>query len=176
MSPDAAPGSDTAIDLEVLDRLGRAVHASALFHSGEHPTLRMRTKEGYELTGTANHPVLCLVDMAGVPLLMWKLLEEIEPGERVLLHRGSDSSQTASHDSERKLGLLTGAFVSEGWYSAKRAGFNNLDTDFFGSVIDAYDLIVGGPRYVYSRTISIRQSLPRARRAEPRRAAQQPAR
>ena len=55
-----------------------------LFHSGEHPTLRLRTVEGYELTGTANHPVLCLVDMAGVPLLMWKLLEEIGPGERVL--------------------------------------------------------------------------------------------
>ena len=36
--------------------------------------------EGYELTGTANHPVLCLVDMAGVPLLMWKLLEEIHSG------------------------------------------------------------------------------------------------
>ena len=28
-------------------------------------------------TGTHNHPVLCLVDMAGVPLLLWKLLEEI---------------------------------------------------------------------------------------------------
>ncbi len=37
-------------------------------------------REGYELTGTANHPVLCLVDMVGVPLLMWKLLEEICPG------------------------------------------------------------------------------------------------
>ena len=39
----------------------------ALFDSGAHPTLRLRTAEGFELTGTRNHPVLCLVDMAGVP-------------------------------------------------------------------------------------------------------------
>ncbi|HMI82256.1 MAG TPA: DNA gyrase subunit A, partial [Solirubrobacterales bacterium] len=80
----AAPESDSDIDLEVLDRLGRPVHASKFFHSGEHPTLRLRTAQGHELTGTHNHPVLCLVDMAGVPLLLWKLLEEIRPGDRVL--------------------------------------------------------------------------------------------
>src|SRR5436309_9704429 len=34
------PESDTPVDLEVLDRLGRPVRASMLFHSGEHPTLR----------------------------------------------------------------------------------------------------------------------------------------
>src|SRR6476660_8399589 len=93
ISPGAKPNSDTPVDIEVLDRLGRPVRASVLFHSGEHPTLRLLTTEGYELTGTANHPVLCLVDMAGVPLLMWKLLEEIRPGERVLLHRAKSTSE-----------------------------------------------------------------------------------
>src|ERR1700689_4657550 len=58
--PDAATDSDSPVDLEVLDRLGRPVHASVLFHSGEHPTRRLRTAEGFELAGTANHPVLCL--------------------------------------------------------------------------------------------------------------------
>src|SRR6478752_1139561 len=84
--------SDSAIDLEVLARLGRPVHASKIFHSGEHPTLRLRTAQGHELTGTHNHPVLCLVDMAGVPLLMWKLLEEIQPGDRVLQLRSQFAS------------------------------------------------------------------------------------
>jgi DNA gyrase subunit A len=84
--PNAVPNSDNQVDLEVLDRLGRPVHASVLFHSGEHQTLRLRTTEGYELTGTGNHPVLCLVDMAGVPLLIWRLLEEIRPGERVAMN------------------------------------------------------------------------------------------
>jgi DNA gyrase subunit A len=82
--PDAKPDSDNELNAEVLDRLGRPVQASKLFHSGDHPTLRLRTRKGHELTGTHNHPVLCLVDMAGVPLLLWKLLEEIKPGDRVL--------------------------------------------------------------------------------------------
>jgi DNA gyrase subunit A len=153
IAPDARPNSDIPVDIEVLDRLGRPVHASVLFHSGEHPTLRLRTTEGYELTGTANHPVLCLLDMAGVPVLMWKLLEEIGPGERVLLHRAPSSVNTPADGRVRMLGVLAGAFVSEGWFGNNRAGFNNIDGDFFSAVIDAYDEIVGGARYTTSRII-----------------------
>jgi DNA gyrase subunit A len=88
--PGAQSDSDSDIDLDVLDRLGRPVRASKLFHSGDHPTLRLRTAEGFELTGTHNHPVLCLVDMAGVPLLLWKLLEELQPGDRVVRFEGAE--------------------------------------------------------------------------------------
>ena len=82
-----APDSESEVDLNVLDRLGRPVHASKLFHSGEHPTLRLRTREGFEVTGTENHPLLCLVDVAGVPMPLWKTLEEIAPGDRVMVNR-----------------------------------------------------------------------------------------
>ncbi|MDP9260390.1 MAG: DNA gyrase subunit A, partial [Actinomycetota bacterium] len=159
---DAEPNSDNDVDLEVLDRLGRPVHASKLFHSGEHPTLRLRTREGFELTGTHNHPVLCLVDMVGVPLLLWKQLDEIAVGDRVLLARMDRDDEEWITGSESQEALLLGAFVSEGWVSDKRAGFNNVDPDYFASVLGAYDTIVGGPRYVYSRTIrsgSTRQEL-----------------
>src|SRR5690242_19925043 len=54
---DAPPNSDHDIDLKVHDRNGNLVRASKLFHSGEHPTLTLRTRAGYELTGTHNHPV-----------------------------------------------------------------------------------------------------------------------
>ena len=153
--PDARGNSDTPIDLEVLDRLGRPVRTSVLFHSGEHPTLRLRTAEGYELTGTANHPVLCIVDMAGVPLLMWKLLEEIGPGDRVLIHRGTGTStdDQALDKRSRMLALLAGALVAEGWFGDRRAGFNNVDKDFFDAVLEAYDVVVRGARYTNSRTI-----------------------
>ncbi len=127
-----------------------------LFHSGEHPTLRLRTAEGYELTGTANHPVLCIVDMAGVPLLMWKLLEEIGPGERVLIHRGTGTStdDQALDKRSRMLALLAGALVAEGWFGDRRAGFNNVDKDFFDAVLEAYDVVVRWRAlYDYSRTI-----------------------
>ena len=70
------PDSEADLDTEVLNRDGDPVHASKLFHSGDHPTLKLRTRQGYELTGTHNHPVLCLRDVAGVPVLLWTLLEE----------------------------------------------------------------------------------------------------
>ena len=157
LAPEVEPNSDNDVDLEVLDRLGRPVQASKLFHSGDHPTLRLRTAQGHELTGTHNHPVLCLVDMEGVPLLLWKLLEEIKPGDRVLISRtpqGLEESSLPLSDNDEKLALLAGAFVSEGWISSKRAGFNNVDKDFFDTVLAAYDAVVGGPRYVACRRIA----------------------
>ena len=150
----AAPNSDSDVELEVLDRLGRPARASKLFHSGDHPTLRLRTTHGHELTGTHNHPVLCLVDMAGVPLLLWKLLEEISPGDRVLISRTARDAGESLSEHDRQLALLAGALVSEGWASDSRVGFNNVDKDFFDRVVDAYDSVVGGRRYVYSRKIA----------------------
>jgi len=152
--PDARACDDHPIDLEVLDRLGRPVRASVLFHSGEHPTLRMRTAEGFELTGTHNHPVLCIVDMVGVPLLMWKLLDEVRAGDRVLISRTPRSPTKRLSPTERMTAHLLGAFVSEGWISDRRAGFNNVDPNFFQTTLEAYDRVVGGPRYVSERTIA----------------------
>jgi DNA gyrase subunit A len=153
--PGARANSDNPVDLTVLDRLGRPVRASVVFHSGVHPTLTLRTAEGYELSGTANHPVLCLVDMVGVPLLMWKLLEEIRPGDSVLINRTATHGEPTPPPSgaQSELAFLAGAFVAAGWFSAARAGFNNIDRGFFDDVLAAYDAVVGGPRYVSSRVI-----------------------
>jgi DNA gyrase subunit A len=85
--PDAAPQSDTDIDIKVLDPYGDAVRATKFFHSGSHPTLRLTTRAGFQLTGTRNHPVLCLAPVDGVPTLVWRLLEEIKPGDRVAMSR-----------------------------------------------------------------------------------------
>ncbi|MFJ8581461.1 intein-containing DNA gyrase subunit A [Micromonospora sp. NPDC093277] len=152
--PDAAPSSETDIELKVRDRNGDLVRASKFFHSGEHPTLRLRTREGYELTGTHNHPVLCLVDVAGVPTLLWKLLAEISPGDRVVIQRTVPDEIGYPMLEHVEAAFLAGAFVSEGWVSVGRAGFNNVDREFFVRVLAAYDLAVGGPRYVSERTIA----------------------
>ncbi|RQX19568.1 DNA gyrase subunit A [Micromonospora ureilytica] len=152
--PGAAPSSETDVDLKVRDRNGDLVRASKFFHSGEHPTLRLRTREGYELTGTHNHPVLCLVDVAGVPTLLWKLLAEISPGDRVVLQRSVPDEIGYPMLEHVEAAVLAGAFVSEGWVSAGRAGFNNVDREFFVRVLAAYDLAVGGPRYVSERVIA----------------------
>jgi len=149
-----APNSEREACFEVLDRLGRSVSVSKVFHSGDHPTLRLRTREGFEVTGTHNHPVLCLVDMVGVPLLLWKLLDEVKPGDRVLVNRTRRPVGGELPSDERSAAVLLGAFVSEGWVSKNRAGFNNVDKDFFDDVLAAYDSVVGGRRYVYKRRIA----------------------
>ncbi|MBA2535644.1 MAG: DNA gyrase subunit A, partial [Rubrobacter sp.] len=151
---EVVPESEADLDTEVLNRDGDLVHASKLFHSGAHPTLKLRTRQGHELTGTRNHPVLCLRDVAGVPMLLWILLEEVESGDHVVLSRNSGPEQPSENpEYDRKLGVLSGAFVSEGWASEKRAGFNNVDHEYFEEALAAYDDIVGGTRYVYERDL-----------------------
>ena len=43
------------------------------------------TGDGYEITGTPNHPLLCLVSIAGVPTLQWRLREESKEGAFVVM-------------------------------------------------------------------------------------------
>ncbi len=78
-----AADSELEIAVKVLDKFGDPVLATRLFHSGSHPTLRLRTTDARTITGTGNHPLLCLVPVAGVPMLLWKLLDEIRPGDLV---------------------------------------------------------------------------------------------
>lgn len=102
------PNSTVEIDLKVADREGAPVRATALFHSGDHPTLRVRTREGYEITGTLNHPVLCLENIAGVPMLQWRLLEEMVPGTVVVISRAARSDNLTATNSEVQLALAAG--------------------------------------------------------------------
>jgi DNA gyrase subunit A len=151
---DAEPNTEHDLDRKVEGRLGEPVLATKFFHSGDHPTRRVVTREGYELTGTGNHPVLCLTAPAGVPMLLWKLVEEIEPGDLVALRRPVADAVADVTQAEWQVAFLAGAFVSEGWASETRAGFNNEDAEYFADVVEAYDAIVGGARYVYSREIA----------------------
>ena len=83
----ARPNHEYKIDERVLDHKGRAVSASRFFHSGEHPTLRVRTREGYQLTGTANHPVLCLSQSSpkARARLVWKVMAHLRPGDQIAI-------------------------------------------------------------------------------------------
>jgi DNA gyrase subunit A len=149
--PDAAENSDNPVELKVLDRNGDPVRAEMLFHSGRHETLRVSTREGYELTGTHNHPVLCLVDVLGVPTLLWKLMEELRPGDRVALHRTARAEMGQRNWSEVAAAYVLGAFVGRGTVSGERAYFATADETYFDRVLTAYDTAVGGPREVTSR-------------------------
>jgi DNA gyrase subunit A len=147
---DAEPSSEVDVDLKVLDRDGVPVRATQFFHSGDHPTLRLRTREGFEVTGTHNHPVLCLESIAGVPVLQWKLLDEVEPGARVVIARHMGEHGDASQD-ELDAAFLAGAWVAEGFASVGRAGFNNTDRAYFDAVVGGFDRTIGGARYLSAR-------------------------
>ncbi|HEV8624196.1 MAG TPA: DNA gyrase subunit A, partial [Acidimicrobiia bacterium] len=111
------PNSTTDCDLKLVGRHGEPVLASAFFQSGTHPVLRARTREGFEIKGTANHPVLCLVDLMGVPVFQWRLLEELRPGDKVAIDR-RPVEDARSDDALERWAFLAGAFLSEGFIGA----------------------------------------------------------
>jgi DNA gyrase subunit A len=137
-------------DFEVLDKDGKTVRVSKVFNSGVHPTKRLTTEHGFSIRGTHNHPILCLVSVAGVPMFQWLQLDEITPGTVVCIARNAWST-TIPTAQESTLGLLLGAWVSEGWVSDSQAAFANADRAFFDEVLSAYDRVVGGPRHVRTR-------------------------
>ncbi|MGX7829458.1 DNA gyrase subunit A [Actinokineospora sp. 24-640] len=145
-----APDSEAVVDFEVLDKDGKAVRVDRVFNSGVHPTIRMRTQSGYRLRGSENHLVLCLEAPMGVPLFQWRRLDELTPGMVVCVARNAWMNVVPTA-REYMLGVLAGAWVSEGWASADRAGFNNTDEHYFNEVLHAYDNMVGGQRYVSTR-------------------------
>ncbi|MFI5613909.1 DNA gyrase subunit A [Amycolatopsis sp. NPDC051903] len=142
--------SEADADFEVLDKDGKAVRVDKVFNSGEHPTVRITTKSGFSLQGSENHPVLCLEAPMGVPMFQWRQLDEVKPGTVVCLARNA-WTQVVPTSREYNLGVLAGAWVSEGFASENRAGFNNTDKHFFDEVLYAYDQVVGGRRYLSER-------------------------
>ena len=128
------PSSDADIDIEVLDRDGKPVHASRAFHSGTHPVLRVETTSGHRLEGTANHPVLT---ESG-----WRRLDELVVGEHLVLaqHAWTTALPTSQ---EAQVGLLLGAWVVGGWDGHDSAGYSTDDCDYFSRVLGAFDEYVG---------------------------------
>ena len=118
------PGEDD-VDFDVLDKDGKPVRVTKVFNSGVHLTRVLRTADGYELRGSHNHPVLSLVPVMGVPMFQWLRLDEITPGTVVCVARNAWTTAVPTA-REWMLGVLAGAWVTEGWASATRAGFRTL--------------------------------------------------
>ena len=142
------------INEKVLNYQGKTKSASKFFNSGYHPTIRIKTKEGYELEGSYNHPVLVWGrDSFGSPYMQWKLLEDITGTDYVMLSRGH--SLFASRDPEltpyipnnknykdvrvpskmnKNLAFLLGALTAEGSYHQHKILFNNSDREYYQKV------------------------------------------
>ena len=108
--------------------------------------------------------------MAGVPLLLWKLLEEIRAGRpgAGVSHAACEADDDLTRKSRRLALLARRVRRPRGGSAVGGRASTTLDQEFFGAVVEAYDDVVGGPRYVYYATIASGSLLPRARCAEPR--------
>jgi DNA gyrase subunit A len=151
---DIAPGEETDINVHIVNYQNRKTHASKFFNSGKHPTIYLRTQQGYELEGSYNHPVITWVNDHGVPHLKWKMLSEITKNDYVVLSRSSDcfpkknislqqyhplvSKRTKRFQlpetMNEELAFLLGALVSEGSYHQKQILFNNLNKEYYNKV------------------------------------------
>ncbi len=87
--PGQAADSTVDVDVKVIGLHGVPVPATAMHHSGTHPIVRI-TAGGSTLRCTANHPVLTRVGTS----LMWKLAEELVPGDKVATTQALPSSPT----------------------------------------------------------------------------------
>ena len=141
------------IDIQILSKDKMVNRASKWFDSGSHPTLHVTTYKGYEVQGSYNHPLLTLTqDISGKPKFSWKLLEQIEKGDVLVLDRSTESLWPQKpHNLENyypkprtgrtrvatlpstlteDLAFILGALLSEGSISRDKIEFCNIDEEF----------------------------------------------
>jgi len=149
------------VDLRVLS-VGNKVHtASKWFDCGNFPTKRVRTRRGYEVTGTMNHPLLvCVPDPDGRPSFVWKTIERIRPGDLLALDRSGAMwpegrvdlrtlhpqlparSRTVRHvlptEISEDLAFLLGALIAEGSFRESTILFGNTSDEFFSQYRESW--------------------------------------
>ncbi len=141
------------IEVKVLSFAGKVNTASRWFDSGVHPTLKVRTHHGYEITGTFNHPLLvCVPDANGLPIFVWKTLDQIQVGDFVIIDRSEklwseqpvdlrpyhpslpQRSRTHRHslptELDERLAFLLGALVAEGTVREQVIEFTATEGEF----------------------------------------------
>lgn len=85
-----ATSGDDLIDEYVLSLGATTQHAERWFNCGPHPTITLRSRRGFEITGTHNHPLLVVArGDNGRPRLGWKTLDQIRRGDVVVIDRST---------------------------------------------------------------------------------------
>src|SRR5438876_330940 len=82
-------GGSEDIAIRVLSMNGATNTASKWWDCGAFPTRRVRTRRGYEVIGTTNHPLLVAVpgEVDGRTTLVWKTIADIKPGDYLVIDR-----------------------------------------------------------------------------------------
>src|SRR5579859_2514363 len=150
------------VSVRILSKDGQTNTASKWWDCGAFPTWSVRTQRGYEVTGTANHPLLVAVphDADGRITLAWKTIAELAVGDYVVLDRSANlwpeqpvdlhpfhpsvlpKSRVKQHTLPEKLdedlAFILGALLAEGTFRDQGIEFTNTHGDFAENFIQAW--------------------------------------
>lgn len=141
------------ITARVLSLGGVTNTASKWFDCGVFPTRTVRTRRGYEVTGTTNHPLLvCVPGEDKRVQLVWKTIDQIQTGDWLVLDRSEalwpsepvdlrpyhptlpETSRAERHELPTRLteglAFLMGALLAEGTLRPGVVEFTNTPGDF----------------------------------------------
>ncbi|MBI2093157.1 MAG: DNA gyrase subunit A [Candidatus Omnitrophica bacterium] len=157
---DLSENGAEGVRISVLSRDRNVNFASKWFDSGEHPTIKVTTSQGFSIKGSFNHPILTWSADAitGKPEFQWKLLGHLSIGDTAVIDRTKDllwpdsyvslipyvpeiaktnrvKLKTIPSNLEEPLGFILGALVAEGTVKEKELEFCNSDLEF----LEAFD-------------------------------------
>jgi DNA gyrase subunit A len=150
------------VAVRVLSKDGQTNTASKWWDCGAFPTWRVRTQRGYEITGTANHPLLVAAPHPadGRVTLTWKTIAELAVGDYVVLDRSTHlwpeqpvdlhpfypsplqksraKQHTLPETLDEDLAFILGALLAEGTFREHVIEFTNTPGDFAGHFIQSW--------------------------------------
>jgi DNA gyrase subunit A len=164
MSQLSEPGVED-ISMRVLSKDGKTNTASKWWDCGAFPTWRVRTQRGYEVTGTANHPLLVAAADAsdGRVTLAWKTIDQLAVGDYVVLDRSANlwpeqpvdlhpfyptvhqksraTQHTLPEALDEDLAFILGALLAEGTFREQVIEFTNTPGDFAERFIQSWQRV-----------------------------------
>ncbi len=147
--------NEEEIDLTILNYQGKKKNADKFFNSGKHNIIKLVTKDGNEIKGSENHPLLVWrLNEFNAPTFEWKLLKDITQDDYLIINRNFSLFSEKNLDLKKyyptinlkyknidlpqsmnnELAFLLGALVSEGSFHRGQILFNNKDINFYNKI------------------------------------------
>jgi DNA gyrase subunit A len=146
--------ADENINKLVLSKDRKINLANKWFDSGEHPTFKITTNNGFSIKGSGNHPILVWSKntQTNNPHYEWKLLSQIKNGDIAVIDRTANTlwpknklslkpywphcknkrreKKTLPQELDESLAFVLGAIISEGSVGENKIEFCNSDSEF----------------------------------------------
>ncbi|MDQ3747457.1 MAG: DNA gyrase subunit A [Acidobacteriota bacterium] len=149
------------VQVKVLSHNQKINQASKLFDCGEHPTFRVKTNRGYEITGTVNHPLLVWETAANNrPHFVWKTINKLRRGDFLVIDRSEtlwtnkeialknylpkfENPRVEIHETPKTLNadlaFLLGALTAEGSSRKNCIDFVNAEGEFADEFVTVWE-------------------------------------